>query len=73
MDRRTMLKTTGGVALGSILGGITIPSYGKESPKEKVNAENRKKILVVGAHPDDPETGAGGTFIYMILVQSVFV
>lgn len=55
-----MLKAAGGAAALTILGGIPLKANGKqtaEDPKKK----NRKKILVVGAHPDDPETGAGGT------------
>ena len=64
MDRRQMLKAAGGMTLGTILGGIAIPSYGKDfatGSTQKVSPKDRKKILVIGAHPDDPETGAGGT------------
>ena len=55
MDRREALKAAGSAAALTILGGIPLSSKEKTAPSEK------KKILVIGAHPDDPETGAGGT------------
>ena len=52
MNRREMIKAgLGGTAL-TILGGI--PAIAKDK-------KDQRKILVFGAHPDDPETGAGGT------------
>ncbi|MBR6932836.1 MAG: PIG-L family deacetylase, partial [Bacteroidales bacterium] len=55
MNRREALKAAGSAAALTILGGIPLSSKEKTAPSEK------KKILVIGAHPDDPETGAGGT------------
>ena len=52
-----MLKTAGSAAAISVLGGIPL----NLSAKDKVSRRNRKKIMVIGAHPDDPETAAGGT------------
>ena len=49
MNRREMIKTGVGAAALTILGGIPLHAKSKR---------DRKKILVFGAHPDDPETGA---------------
>ena len=55
-----MLKTAGSAAAISILDGIPLSVSAKDK-QSKVPGRNRKKILVIGAHPDDPETAAGGT------------
>ncbi len=55
-----MLKTAGSVAAVSILGGIPLSLSGKNKGKAEA-PKDKKKILVIGAHPDDPETAAGGT------------
>lgn len=61
MDRRSMLKITGATLAGTTLSGI--PAFSCEASPE---ASEGKKALIIGAHPDDPETGCGGT---MILLQ----
>lgn len=61
MNRRDMLKTAGSAAALTILGGIPLTARAMDKTPAKVKKKDRKKILVVGAHPDDPETGAGGT------------
>lgn len=55
-----MLKATGSAAALTILGGIPLAGAA-EKPMTPVPRKERKKILVIGAHPDDPETAAGGT------------
>ena len=60
MNRRDMLKAAGGAAAISILGGIPLDLSAK-SNDTNIASDNRKKILVIGGHPDDPETAAGGT------------
>ena len=59
MDRRQMLKVTGAILAGSSLLGL--PALGEES---EIN--HTKKAMIIGAHPDDPKTGCGGTMILLL-------
>ena len=76
MNRREALKAAGGAAAVTILGGIpilgkatnagdTAAANADTQPAANAastpSAGSKRKILVIGAHPDDPETGAGGT------------
>lgn len=56
-----MLKAAGSAAALTILGGIPLANAREEMPVKPVPKKDRRKVLVIGAHPDDPETGAGGT------------
>jgi LmbE family N-acetylglucosaminyl deacetylase len=52
-----MIRLSGITAAGSILGAQAMPGVqGRELTSEK-----KLKIIVAGAHPDDPESGCGGT------------
>ena len=52
-----MIKGAGAAAVTTILGGIPLAS----AAQDMVASNKKKKIMVIGAHPDDPETCAGGT------------
>jgi len=52
-----MIQISGFSAVGSLVG---VSAFYKTSGKNK-SSENKLKIIVAGAHPDDPESGCGGT------------
>ncbi|HXD76209.1 MAG TPA: PIG-L deacetylase family protein [Puia sp.] len=52
--RRDFIKTTAAAGLGAIL----LPDILRASP---ATPDSAKKIVCVGGHPDDPESGCGGT------------
>ena len=60
MNRREMLKTASAAIAGTSLLGmeaLASNSHAGTSPA--------KKALIIGAHPDDPETGCGGTMLVL--------
>jgi len=54
-SRRKALKEIGAITLGTSL----LPSMAFSSHSENI----RGKVVITGAHPDDPETGCGGTVL----------
>ena len=57
ISRRDMVQLSGLSAAGSLIG---VSAFSKASGKNKPSG-NKLKIIVMGAHPDDPESGCGGT------------
>jgi len=55
ISRRASLKLAG-LAAGAAFLGATATAVAADAP-----AATRRKAIVFGAHPDDPETGCGGT------------
>jgi LmbE family N-acetylglucosaminyl deacetylase len=58
-NRRSFIKNT-----TAALGLVTLPSLLSATP---VAPAEKKKIVCVGGHPDDPESGCGGTLAKLII------
>jgi LmbE family N-acetylglucosaminyl deacetylase len=55
ISRRNMLKISGLTAAG------TLPYVPLVRGSEKKSSSGKLKVVITGAHPDDPESGCGGT------------
>lgn len=62
ISRREMLKMSGAAVAGASMLGLAACAA---EPGMGTKKFSKKKILVIGAHPDDPETGAGGTMMML--------
>ena len=69
MDRRNMIKRTGAAVAGLSLFGIDAVAGNASNEagenKDGKKLSGRKKVVIVGAHPDDPESVFGGTMLAM--------
>ena len=64
MNRRDMLKMTGAAVAGTSLFGLDAVASERNYREEEMKGEKKvRKAMIFGAHPDDPETGCGGTMI----------
>ena len=61
MNRRDMLKVAGtAIAGATLLGNEVFATETANTPQK-----TKKKALIIGAHPDDPESNAGGIMILL--------
>lgn len=63
MERREMIKKTGAALLGASVVGL--PAFAQDNGNTNPAPSRKKKIVVLGAHPDDPESCCGGTMMVM--------
>ena len=63
-----MLKIAGAAVAGSSLfglGALAAENTSGNAAGTKKSSGKPKKALIIGAHPDDPETGCGGTMVML--------
>ena len=61
-----MLKITGAAVAGtSVLGLEALAAEPASNKGNNLSGEKKRKALIIGAHPDDPETGCGGTMVVL--------
>jgi N-acetylglucosamine malate deacetylase 1 len=62
MTRREILRTLGTVSATAPLGLPLVAQAAAAAPQASAGSPEAKlKVVVIGGHPDDPETGCGGT------------
>lgn len=66
MNRRNMIKRTGAALAGlSVFGVDAMAANGDDATKTSGASapQAKKKVMIIGAHPDDPESVFGGTML----------
>src|SRR4030081_1456292 len=58
ITRRALLRRS---TLAVASAGIGLPLLSHEATGEASDASRKLKVIVAGGHPDDPESGCGGT------------
>jgi len=64
-NRRDILKMAGTAAAGAAIMSTPLIAHAAENAANTADGR-RRKCLVIGAHPDDPETCCGGTMALLI-------
>ena len=62
LSRRDVLKQSSLLA-GSAAALLPLPVIASADARAPANAGAKLKVVVAGAHPDDPESGCGGTML----------
>ena len=73
LSRRDILGRATGLA-GAATVGLRLLGVAQSAPGGNARPVRKPKVVVAGAHPDDPDTGCGGTIArYSDLGQEVVV
>jgi hypothetical protein len=69
LTRRTMFGQLLGLGIGATV-GLPVAAFPADRQSESQAKQKKLKVMVVGAHPDDPESGCGLTTFLISLWRS---